>query len=778
MYHSLMLLAGMLSLFRGFFLPSIPILLALIIIASALWLFKKFNTRLVAVFVFGYCWAGLFANYSFSQNLPQSLVKKPLIASGCLLNIKTHSSHYQRLLFQAEQIYLNNQITEFKGKISLGNYQPIDSNIRPGWCGEFIVSLKPVHGRLNQYGFDYEAWAYVQNIKAAGILKQINNLSPGQSLDNRYLQFRDKLIGDLHRFSANSPVSSLVISLALGDRNLMTEEQWSTLRRTGTSHLLAISGLHIGLVFLFASLSFALIWRLMPRFCLVLPAQKTGWIAGLMISGIYLLLTGLPLSGQRAWLMLAITVGLLLFGEKTSFSRCYSLALIAMLIIWPSSVLSVGFWFSFAAVGLILLQFIHVEVKPTITSIGLNSLLVRKITLVLALQIILSIAMLPLSLLFFGELSLISPLANVIAIPLVSFLVLPAILFGLVMLTLGWTNFSILCFDLADLWLSYLYQWLNGLVELNWSWMMPQLYQQISIALAFIGIILWRYYRFWSGKWLLGFLILPLAINPKQNLYWGEFKLEVFDVGQGLAIWIQTSDKNLLIDTGFGSADGFSYFQSVIYPVLKAHGVTKLDAVVISHGDADHAGGLFALNRSDLKPAQTFISEPDLNHNFRFCQSGYKWSWNNVNFMFLTQQQVSGANNRSCVLKISSRYGSALLPGDIEKEAERSLLVDYSDELATQVLIAPHHGSQTSSTHSFLQAVNPDLAIFSAGYLNRYGHPTRKIVDRYRRKGISVLNTACHGQVTIEFRASGIHPTSLRKNKQPFWRNQCANIIN
>ena len=778
MYHSLMLLAGMLCLFHGFYLPSVHVLAGMFIVSSLFLLFRQFGTKLIVVFLLGYCWAGLFANYSASQNSLQSLINQPLEVSGCLLNIKNHSSNYQRLLLEAEEIFLNDQLTGFKGKISLGNYQPLNTNIKPGWCGQFTVTLKPVHGRLNQHGFDYEAWAYVQNIKAVGVLKQVNESYPGQSLVNRYLQFRSKLADDLGVLTADSPVSPLIISLALGNRNLMTEDQWSVLRRTGTSHLLAISGLHIGLVFWFTALISSLCWRAFIKACLILPAQKAGWIMGLIVSGIYLILTGLPLSGQRAWIMLVITTALLLGDEKTSFSRCFSLALVIILIIWPSSVLSVGFWFSFAAVGLILLQFIHVDVSPTIKPAILNAVIIQKVALVLILQVVLSLSMLPLSLLFFGELSLISPLANIIAIPLVSFFILPQILSGLVLLVCGWSDFSALCFDQAQTWLNYLYQWLNNLVELNWAWMMPVLYQQISIMLIFIGIILWRYYRLWPGKWLLGLLVLPLIMNPKPNLQSGEFKLEVFDVGQGLAVWIQTRDKNLLVDTGFDNASGFSYFDSVIYPVLSANVVAKLDAVVISHGDADHSGGLIALMNSRLKPEEVFTSESNLDQGFKFCRAGYKWNWNKVSFEFLTQHHVSGENNRSCVLKISGQYGSALLPGDIEKEAERSLVANYDDRLATQVLIAPHHGSRTSSTYSFLQSVNPELVIFSAGYLNRYSHPAQKIINRYRDKDISLLNTACHGQVTVKFLASGIQSASMRENKQPFWRHQCTNIAN
>ncbi len=777
MYHSLALLAGMFCLYRSPYLISPTVLLIIVMIAVSLWIINRFYSRLITIFLLGYCWATLAALYSASQNLPDSLVKQPLEIVGCLMEVRNYSADYQRLLVKVKQTFLKGKSQSFKGKVSLGNYDPINRSISPGWCGVFQVALKPVHGKLNHRGFDYEAWAYVQNIKATGTVRKVELVYPGLTIANSYLRFRATLATKLEALVKQDPAKALIISLALGERSLMTEQQWSILRRTGTSHLLAISGLHIGLVFWLVSIIMSLTWRVFPRMCLILPAQKAGWVAGLVLAAVYLLLAGMPLSGRRAWMMLAVTVVLLLANEKTNFIRCFSFALISILSIWPSSVLSVGFWFSFAAAGIILLQFIHSQIDLACKPAFANFSKMKKLSKILLLQLVLSLVMLPLSLLFFGELSLLSPIANIIAIPLISFVILPLILLGLLSVIVNWQDIAELCFDCAQLGLSNLYRWLTFLVEIDWSWSMPALYQPICVLLAFVGIVLWQYYRFWPARWLLGFLIIPLVISPEPRLKQGEFRLDVFDVGQGLAAQIQTKDKNLLIDTGFGIKDGFSHFDSVIYPLLKARGVAKLDAAVISHSDADHAGGLSALINSDLSPELIFSSPGDLVETSAFCSAGLAWSWDEVNFEFITQEFANSKNNRSCVLKISSDYGSALLPGDIEKQTEQNLLLKHSDKLRAEVLIAPHHGSQTSSTYSFLKAVNPQLAIFSAGYLNRYGHPSKKVIQRYRQKNINLLNTACNGQITIEFLSSGIQWVAIRKKRQPFWRHRCANIV-
>ncbi len=476
--------------------------------------------------------------------------------------------------------------------------------------------------------------------------------------------------------------------------------------------------------------------------------------------------------------MLLIASGLLLSNEKTSFSRCFLLTLVIVLLIWPSSVLSIGFWFSFTAVGLILLQFIHVDIKLPGKWALFNYQIVQKIATLLVIQLVLSITMLLLSLLFFGELSLISPLANIIAIPLISFMVLPSILVGLVMSSLGWMDYAELIFNIVQSVLSDLSLGLEKLVELNWSWSMPAIHQHLSIIVLMLGIFLWLYLKHWPGKWLIYFLIIPLFVDAEPKLESGEFKLNVFDVGQGLAIWIETQDKNLLVDTGFGTKKGFNYFTSTIYPILKANGVERLDVVVISHGDADHAGGFPALIESDLQLGSIYSSHDLKNSTYEYCADGVSWHFDGIHFKFMTQQNVVGENNQSCVLRLYSKYGSVLLPGDIERESERQLLINHKHELDSNVLIVPHHGSQTSSSKLFIKAVRPELAIFSTGYLNRYGHPAAKVIKRYQTGNIKMLNTACQGQITVSFYKSGISNVSIRQTNQPFWRHQCSTLVN
>lgn len=771
MYHSLMLLAGMLALFHSPVLPGIPVFIFILCLALCLWCFKRQWAQLAAMLVFGTGWAGLYAHFNQFHELPVELVGKKVILGGCLEQARIYSSGYQRVLINVEHTRLDDASSGFKGRVSLARYTSDGPKLEPGWCGQFDAVLKPVHGTLNERGFDAGAWSYVHGIRARGTLKQAAQIHPGTSLVNRYHQYRQALYHELADCLPDSASKSLLVSLSMGERQLMTDRQWQVLRRSGTSHLLAISGLHIGLVFWFTSLFAAMLWRWCGCMSLRCPAQKAGWITGLCLAGAYLALTGLPLSGRRAWVMLAIAVLVLCIDEQADFRRGLVWALVLVLLAWPASVLSAGFWFSFAAVALILLQFSHTRIRPGRGEIK-HYPWFRGLRALLAIQVVLSLSMLPLALVYFGEMSLVSVLANLFAIPAVSFVILPSLLSGLVLLASGLGQLADVLFAIAQFGLDALYRLLEMLVALDWAWYMPRINHMTGWLGLLAGIFTWLFLRDWPGRWMLLVMPLTLFLRPAPSLNTGEFDLEVLDVGQGLAVWLHTREHNLLVDTGFGAGDGFNYVDAVIVPVLAAQGVSNLDRTVISHEDADHAGGLNALMVSPLEPGIVYRSLRD-QAGIRYCRAGETWQWDGIDFEFVTTTQASGENNQSCVLKITSDFGSVLLPGDIEREAERVLAREYTQNLAANILVAPHHGSKTSSTRVFLNRVNPKIAIFSTGYLNRYGHPADEVRKRYRDRGARLFNTACDGAVRVKVRHDGITTYTLRNWKQSFWRHRC-----
>ena len=773
MYHSLMLLAGMLVLFYS---PSLPDIAEIIILAvSSLLLYRsKFRQmHFLASFLLAYSWAGAYASYHQTGNLPNVLVNQTALLSACIIRVKKHSANYQRVVAKVSKASVQGKEVTFKGKVSLSYYSAEKMQNKIGWCGEIFAKLKPVHGRLNRRGFDYEAWAYVEKIKALGTIKKQFDFEPSERMYHRFLQFKSTLVEELTLKLGHSKSFELVISLALGERDLISNEVWTVLRQTGTSHLLAISGLHIGFVFWMMSKISTLIWRYLGGLSLFISAQKMGWLSGLAFSLGYLLLAGLPLSGCRAWVMLVCCVCIRLFDKRVEFNYSLLVALWGILLVWPSSVLAIGFWFSFIAVALILSQFSHIKLRLRSTSKRLAYRQVNKFKELAKIQCLLSLAIIPLNVIYFGEISLISPLANLIAVPLVTLFILPLILIGILLHLLGFADAS----ELLHLYsVDFLDRLLDGLIVLNQvkgSVTMPVVSHLYSWCLILMAIFVYRHYRLWPGRWLLCLLFVPLVMAPESKFKPGEFAVTVFDVGQGLALWLKSSNHNILIDTGFGTENGFNHFDATIYPAFKAAGVNKIDALILSHGDADHAGGLSALLQSDLQIGQIYSSRKLAQSVGVYCDHRLTWQWDDIRFRFLTTDKVTGINNQSCVLSIRSPLGSVLFPGDIERESELKLVRQYKNSLAAQVLIVPHHGSSSSSSAHFIHEVNPQLAIFSAGYLNRYGHPNKKIVRRYTNASVELLNTACQGQIRLLIDESGLTYESLRQKRPPFWRHQC-----
>lgn len=768
-----MLLAGMLLLFYGPSLPDVTVIILLLVLVPVCYRSRIYLIRLLATFCLAYGWAGLHALHSHSQELPGSVVNQPLQVSGCILGLKIHSADYQRLLVDVTQVSHNGERVDFSGKASLSYYNAANNRMENGWCGEMKARLKPVHGRLNRRGFDYEAWAYVQDIKALGTIKEIHEIGPGNGVLNRYRLLRSSAIDKLSHALQQGSSFGLVLSLALGERDDIPADHWKVLRHSGTSHLLAISGLHIGLVFWFVSTISTLIWRSCAGLSLFVAAQKAGWLSGLIVSGGYLLLAGCPLSGRRAWVMLACCVLLWLCDKRIDFRHALALALWVILLIWPNSVLSIGFWFSYVAVALILTQFVHLEIKPAARQGLRHRSCLDKIKSLVKMQCLLSVAIMPLTVIYFGEISLVSPLANLFAVPLVSFLILPLILAGTVFLFAGWQALSQPLLGLAAFGLDGLFSVLSFFSALGGSVFLPQIEYSYSWSLLLLGGFVILVFSRWPGRWMVCLLIVPLIVNSKNSMRPGEYALTVFDVGQGLSVWIKSPNHNMLVDTGFGLKNGFNYFDSVIYPVLKSAGVDKLDVLVLSHGDADHAGGLHALKRSDMEVTQIYSSAELANTIGDYCDPDISWQWDGVRFRFLTREYGSSDNNQSCVLRVHSGLGSALLPGDIESQSELQLVMEYPHLLNVDLLIVPHHGSATSSTPHFLTAVSPSLAVISAGYLNRYGHPAPWVVERYQKRDIKLLNTACGGEITIHISEQGTEDHALRPSRQPFWRHQC-----
>jgi len=734
------------------------------------------SQRILLAFFIGALWALIVAQSYLKHQLPQEFIGQDILIKGQVSGLVDSSAKSVRFDFAVSE-FVSIKGQGIKGREINILASTLPTRLRLSWyyhkgeihSGEqwqLSVRLKPPHGMQNPGGFDYEKWLYQQATNATGYIRK--------SQDNRRIAtasfgvgvIREQLLSVLSQLP-DKTYQGLLQALTIGHKSAISQPQWQVLRRTGTTHLMAISGLHIGLV---AGLVFVVVRRLVPAFILMhMSAPQIAALFSLLAAGFYTLLAGFSVPTQRAFIMLLVFM-LAIMIKRPAFSiNTLSLALIAVLVINPVSVLSVGFWLSFLAVLIItLVSSARVNGAQTKVRLWLQGVRV---------QWLIALGMLPLSILLFQQGSLISPLANMLVIPLVGMVIVPLALLASLLSTFsveaGVSLFAVI---------SVLFSWIWALLE-GLSLLPAASWQRSSIGalpaiLAVIGVILLLMPRGFPLRFSGIILILPLLLYQYPKPEQGAFSVQVLDVGQGLSIVIQTRDNTLLYDTGAKFSDNFDIGQRVIVPYLNFIGVDTLNRMIISHGDNDHAGGAESVLK--MMNVQMLFSEPQVfkdrfqnEKNSLICKAGQRWQWNGVNFAILHPDFTNAdirykeTNNRSCVLKVWNHSYSLLIPGDIERKAELHLLETQAPHLNADVLLVPHHGSNTSSTLDWLEKVNPQLGIVSAGYKNRFGHPTHKILKRYREQKIKVLNTADSGMILLNFPAGSTQqPLEIRQQRK------------
>ena len=633
----------------------------------------------------------------------------------------------------------------------------VKKELNAGQYWHFTVKLKRPHGMLNPYGFDYEQWLFTQNIGAVGYVRKSKGLLPRDvAFDELISHWRQKISEKIDSVVKESPQRALIKALAIGVRDEIDDDAWRLFRRTGTVHLLAISGLHIGLVatlvYFFSHWFWARIGFL--RF----TPQTVAAYSALLIALFYAGLAGFSIPTQRALIMLIVVMFSIIHQRHIKITSSLSFALLIILIVNPLSVLSSGFWLSFLAVTLIL--YTHAK------RLGKTSP-VLKFTQIHFLS---ALGLAPLLVLFFQQVSIIAPVANFIAVPVVSLCMVPLILIAIPLLFVQpLIATQLLAF--VDKSLSYGLWFLTELSELPFaSW------QHFSISgwqalFAILAILLFFAPRGFPARFLSIILLLPLIFIAPTQLKPNEFKMTLLDVGQGLATVVQTKNHTLVFDTGAKYSDSFDMGKMVLLPFLRGIGLNAINALIISHADNDHIGGAKALLKN-IKVKQIYTSVPEklASHHPIKCKSGQDWQWDGVLFQILSPIKAHRSeNNNSCVLKISSTHGSILLTGDIERAAEKNLVLLAKKTLASDVLIAPHHGSKTSSTLPFLKQVNPDWVLIPSGYKNRFKFPHAPVLQRYQQLGIKWMSTANEGALTVNINQHGIQLSSYRQQNPRYW---------
>ncbi len=734
-------------------LPSLAWALLLVPLAAAALRWPKL--WIAAAFAAGFFWAAGRAHWRMDERLPAALEGRDIAVVGVVASLPAMGERGVRFDFDVESAE-----TPLPARIVLSWYDAA-AVVHPGERWSFTVRLRRPHGGVNPHGFDYEAWLLERGIGATGYVRAGNAQRLGSRdgvfdfIERTREAVRDRFLAVL----GPSPAEGILAALAVGDQRAISREEWQLFNRTGVTHLMSISGLHVTLVSGLAAWLVGALWRRAPPLVLRAPARKAAAIAAILAALAYTLLAGYGVPAQRTFWMVTVFAAALWAGRIATPWRTLALALGLIVLMDPWAPLSPGLWLSFGAVILIFYAGIGwTGGEPRGAPHFMEWARVQwAITLGLA----------PASLLLFGQVSLAGPIANALAIPLVSIVITPLALLA-----------AVLPVDAPLHLAAWLVQWLLEFLE--WCATLPAaLWQQhappaplVLLALGGAAWLLaprgvpWRV----AGLALMApaFLARPAAPAPAEA--W----ITTFDVGQGLAVLVRTSSHALLYDAGPAFADDDSGAR-VIVPALRGDGIGELDLLVLSHEDNDHLGG--ALTVLESFEVRSLASSLPAEHPLlglaaaaHRCSRGESWGWDGVQFTFVHPGPgKTGAkrNDSSCVLRITAGRHSVLLTGDIERRAELELLMDSS--VRSDIIVVPHHGSRTSSSPEFVAAVSPRGAVVPVGYRSRFGHPHPEVLARYRDAGVNVIRTDLDGAVHVRVDPEGVGIEGERRLRRRYW---------
>ena len=716
--------------------------------------------RLTLIAISGFLWAGLIASLMLQNQLPAELEGLELVLEGRISSIPIHRERVLRFDFATT-------IDAKPYTVRLNWYNQYEQLPRANEYWRLRVKLKRRYGFMNPGGYDYEGYLFRQGIHATGYVRRDDSnerLVSERQQNNFVLTMRQHLLHRLNETHSDLPHLGLIEALAIGHRANIDPDERILLTQTGTNHLVAISGLHIGLVA-------GLVYMLMKFFAgrchrLInkVPAPIIAAWSALLAAFIYSALAGFAIPTQRALLMVGVFLFCIIMRRETSISYVLSIALIGILISQPLAVNDYGFWLSFTAVAIIVFTLQGRLKQPSKT---VNTVKI---------QFYIALGMLPLMLVFFQQSSYVSPIANMFAVPWVSFVTVPATLIGVLTIDV-WPTLSGLAIHLSNWSLAVLLSVLDGLNTPSFT-----LYQSLTppswtLIPAIAGVVWLLMPKGTPSRWLAIVLLLPILFIHKKGPEYGQVELALLDVGQGQSVFIRTRNHSLLYDTGPRFSKHFDAGRAVILPFLRSEGVRKLDMLVVSHGDKDHSGGAKSiLSSTPVDRILTGANSRRWNYpGAKACADGQRWQWDGVVFEILSPVSINrtGGNNSSCVLRLSVAQQSVLIPGDIEKVTELKLLKNHGQALQSDVLIAPHHGSKTSSSWHFLKTVAPDFVLIPNGYRNRFGFPHPEVVNRYAKSGIKWYETAKNGALRLTIgTGQTIAPRSWRLQNRRFWTTQ------
>jgi len=702
--------------------------------------FKYSYFCLPLAFAAGFLWAAVMAHQRTADWLAPGLEGRDLDVVGVVASLPAVSERAVRFEFEVES-----SGERLPKKLLLAWYRSpwteegpalLTESVHPGERWLFTVRLRRPHGHANPHGFDYEAWLLERGVGATGYVRQRGEQrrlgfrnSPLDYIEKAREAVRDRF----HARLGATPATGILAALAVGDQRAIPAEEWRLFNRTGVTHLMSISGLHVTLVSGLAAWLVSFGWRRVPAAALRLPARKAAAAAAIAAALGYTLLAGFAVPAQRTFWMVTVVAAALWCGRIASPARTLALALAVVVAADPWAPLAPGLWLSFGAVALI---FSVASSEWRLAQWG-------------RMQWAITVGLAPAALLLFGQVSVAGPLANAAAIPLVSVVVTPLALMAVA------PPFEFLLGIAAWLveWLLSFLEWCAALPGALWQQHVPPWW---AAALAMGGAVWMLAPR--GVPWRAGGLALmaPVFVLAPPAPAPGEAWITALDVGQGLAVVVRTATRTLLYDAGPAYGPEADSGGRIVVPALRGAGVRGVDLLVLSHEDVDHLGGaLSVLETLEVRALATSLPRSHSLHALvpapGRCAAGAAWQWDGVRFEFLHPPpgwEAARRNNQSCVLRVEAGGASMLLTGDIERIAEEALN-KARVSLRSDILLVPHHGSRTSSSEEFVAAVAPRWAVVPAGYRNRFGHPAREVLERYARAGVTVLRTDRDGAVSI-----------------------------
>ncbi|MBI2798902.1 MAG: DNA internalization-related competence protein ComEC/Rec2 [Gammaproteobacteria bacterium] len=728
-----------------------PIWLVVLLSSTLAWR----DLRPLLWFVLGFCWAAWRADYALANRLAPTTDDHAQFIIGYVADFPSTSGEATQFLFIAAP---NSRLAPWPrrpARVYLRWYGA-PFLLEPGSDCELAVRLKRPRGVRNAYGFDAEQWQYATNVTATGYVIAHSRNHCQVARDRRVARLRSTVVGAIAQAVGDPATASVLSALAVGARADIADAQWRLLRDTGTVHLISVSGLHVAMVAA-AAYAFSHPWLLM-----LLPrvrhrrAMAGASLVALAAAIAYSVVTGFTVPTQRTVIMIAITLSNKLRDQRLFTLDSWLLAATLVLFLSPAASLTLSFWLSFGTIALL----------GVLSARRLRS---SRSTRWFGIHVLLAFLMAPLLGFAFQLISIASPLANAVVIPGVTAVVVPLLLMGMLLLPVA-SGFSALCFAVAaSVWqiLARYLAFIDGLLPpLNLPFQPSVIALALATTAALIALIPLRSSRLLLVPALLYTLYLP-RIRPPLI---GDYRVEILDVGQGLSVIVATATHVMVFDAGPKFRSGADAGKAIVAPYLNALGLRRIDRLVISHSDSDHAGGAATLLAQQEVGELLGNPGPALAARAAPCRGGQQWSWDGVQFTILHPAEGLSLsdNNGSCVIRIDGRGGALLLTGDIEALAEQALIARGAN-LHADILVVPHHGSKTSSTAPFIAAVAPKFAVFSVGFGNRFHQPAPSVVAAYEARGVTCMTTADEGAISFEVTPTMPAPRRERAARRRYW---------